>query len=269
MPGSRKKTVYFSLIAAWLACSPALAHRMWILPSSTVLSGMEAWVTFDAAISNTLFVFEHRPLRLDGLVVTGPGGRRLKPRNLHTGQYRSSFDLLLDAPGTYRISLAQSSVMASWRENGEPRRWRGAPEQLAAHVPAGAQQLVVSRFSARVETYVTLGRPSRDVLAPTGRGLEVIPETHPNDLIAGEEAVFVVVLDGRPAPGTPLTIVRGMGRHAESPWEKKLQAGADGRITVSFPAAGFYWLQAVAGDADSVEGGSRATCVVVVEVLPQ
>ncbi len=56
MPGSRKKTVYFSLIAAWLACSPALAHRMWILPSSTVLSGMEAWATFDAAISNTLFV---------------------------------------------------------------------------------------------------------------------------------------------------------------------------------------------------------------------
>jgi hypothetical protein len=43
------------------------AHRLWLLPSSTVLSGDEGWVTVDAAVSNTLFVFEHRPLRLDGL----------------------------------------------------------------------------------------------------------------------------------------------------------------------------------------------------------
>ena len=122
-----------ALAAVLLAAMPAQAHRMWMLPSTTVLSGTEAWITVDAAVSNTLFVFEHRPLRLDGLAITGPGGRTLAPQNLHTGQFRSSFDLKLDAPGTYRLSLASQSVMASWKENGEVKRWRGAAAAMAAN----------------------------------------------------------------------------------------------------------------------------------------
>ena len=35
-----------------LSVSPALAHRFWIIPSTSVLSGDDQWVTFDAAISN-------------------------------------------------------------------------------------------------------------------------------------------------------------------------------------------------------------------------
>ena len=48
----------------------AQAHRQWMLPSATSLSGTESWVTVDAAISNDLFYFEHHPLQLDNLVVT-------------------------------------------------------------------------------------------------------------------------------------------------------------------------------------------------------
>ena len=44
-----------ALAALVTLSSPALAHRFWILPSSTVLSGEEPWVTFDAAVSNNLF----------------------------------------------------------------------------------------------------------------------------------------------------------------------------------------------------------------------
>jgi hypothetical protein len=60
---------------------PAAAHRAWMLPSSTVLSGGDAWVALDAAISNDLFVFEHMPMRLNGLVVTGPDGTAVTPEN--------------------------------------------------------------------------------------------------------------------------------------------------------------------------------------------
>lgn len=249
--------------------SPLFAHRMWILPSSTVLSGNEAWVTFDAAVSNTLFVFEHRPLRLDGLAIVGPGGKRLAPQNAHTGQFRSSFDLRLETAGTCRISLVSSNVTASWKENGEAKRWRGAPEQMASNVPNQAQDLQVWRMSSRVETYVTLGKPTRDALAPAGSGLEILPETHPNDLAAGEEAAFVLLIDGRPAAGVELNVVEGGGRHIQRPFEQKHQSGADGRVRVTFPSAGFYWLQAVAGGGVSGQNGVRATCVLVVEVLPQ
>jgi hypothetical protein len=252
-----------------LAALPASAHRVWLLPSSTVLSGGEAWVTVDAAVSNTLFVFEHRPLRLDGLTVRGPGGRQLSPQNLHTGQFRSSFDLRLDAPGTYRISIANSSVMASWRENGEVKRWRGPAAELAANTPAGAEQLTVNRNDMRVETFVTLGKPDRGALAPIGQGLEIIPETHPADLTAGEEAVFQVLIDGSPAADTEVTVALGAGRHVDRPFEQKLHSGADGRFLVRFPSPGFYWMQATTGTGSPQQAGRRATCVLTVEVLPQ
>lgn len=258
-----------ALLAAALAFAPAaLAHRVWLLPSTTVLSGAEAWVTVDAAVSNTLFVFEHRPLRLEGLAVSGPGGRQAPPQNVHTGHFRSSFDLHLEAPGTYRISLANASVMASWKENGEWKRWRGPAAEMAAHVPQQAAELQVSRNAMRVETYVTLGKPTRDVLAPAGAGLEILPETHPNDLVAGEEAVFVILLDGKPAAGVELTVAQGHGRHAQQPAEQKLASDAQGRVRVVFPTPGFYWLQAAAGGGPG-RAGSRASCALTVEVLPQ
>ena len=48
-----------ALAALITLTSPALAHRFWILPSATVLSGDEPWVTFDAAVSNNLFFADH------------------------------------------------------------------------------------------------------------------------------------------------------------------------------------------------------------------
>lgn len=264
-----RKLVLISGTAALFSLQPLLAHRMWILPSSTVLSGNEAWVTVDAAVSNTLFVFEHRPLHLDGLAVTGPGGRRLSPQNPHTGQFRSSFDLKLDVPGTYRISLANSSIMASWLENGEVKRWRGTPEQMASSVPPQAPGLQVSRLSSRVETYVTLGKPDREALRPVGTGLEILPETHPNDLAAGDEALFLLLLDGKPAAGIEMTVVQGGGRHVERTFDGKYRSDDRGRVRLTFPAPGFYWLQAASGDGGPGRGGSRAACVLVVEVLPQ
>jgi uncharacterized GH25 family protein len=68
-------TTSFVAIAATLAVSfSASAHRAWVLPSSTVLSGEEAYVTFDAAISNTIFHPDHFAMNTDDLVVTAPNG---------------------------------------------------------------------------------------------------------------------------------------------------------------------------------------------------
>src|SRR5262245_36895319 len=86
---------------AAIAIMPAKlqAHRQWMLPSSTVLSGSDVWVTVDAAVSNELFYFDHVPMRTNALIVTGPDGSRLQPENLSTGKYRSTFDVHLTQPG--------------------------------------------------------------------------------------------------------------------------------------------------------------------------
>jgi hypothetical protein len=59
-----------------------------MLPSSTVLS-TDGWITVDAAVSNELFYFDHVPLRLQSLMITGPDGaasRRRTPPLVSTGR---------------------------------------------------------------------------------------------------------------------------------------------------------------------------------------
>src|SRR3569623_145601 len=96
------KHLKLALIAAAsvsLLAVPAQAHRAWLLPSATVLSGTDAWVTVDAAISNDLFYFEHHALQLDNLSIMGPDGKAVTAENTSQGRFRSTFDVKLAEPG--------------------------------------------------------------------------------------------------------------------------------------------------------------------------
>ena len=55
------------------------AHRAWMLPSSTVLSGDAPWVTVDAAAANGIFYFDHFPMMLEGVGAPAAGSKRQPP----------------------------------------------------------------------------------------------------------------------------------------------------------------------------------------------
>ena len=74
---------------AAMATVPASAHRQWMMPSATVLSGDDVWVTVDAAVSNDLFYFEHQPLRLDAVKAWAPDGTAATIEN-RAGDFRTS-----------------------------------------------------------------------------------------------------------------------------------------------------------------------------------
>jgi uncharacterized GH25 family protein len=232
----------------------ANAHRGWIVPSFTVLSGDGAWVSVDAAISNELFYADHNPMRLDAVVVTAPDGSVDKIQNALTGKYRSTFDVQLAKPGTYKIGSATSNVMASWTEGGQVKRFRGSPEDFAKQVPAGAADLKTIKSFNRNETFVTRDAPTTTVFAPTGKGLELVPVTHPNDLVAGEAATFKFLLDGKPAADLEVTFAPGNSRYRATPGDFKVKTGADGSFKVTFPEAGMYWMNAVARTGETGRG---------------
>lgn len=261
----------FAAGAALLAglTSVAQAHNVWLLPSSTVLSKAE-WITVDAAVSNDLFFFNHVPLGLESLVVTAPDGSTVAPENAHRGKLRSVFDLNLTQPGTYRLAVLNAGLMAAYKDkNGQPRRWRGTPEKFAAEVPADAQDLRVIQSVNRVETYVTVGKPS--VVKPTGKGLELVPVTHPNDLAKGEKATFAFHVDGKPAAGVEVTLVVGSSRYRDKLGEIKVSTDAQGQFSVTWPTAGMYWVDADVNDGKtSVPQAKerRLSYVGTLEVLP-
>jgi len=248
----------------------AHAHRAWMLPSATVLSGTDPWVTVDAAISNDLFYFEHHAMPVDDVVILTPDGSTLKPENIGKGEYRTTFDVQLKQQGTYKIAAIRGGGMnASYKVGSETKRWRGDAASFAKEVPANATDLKVSQNSSRIEVFATLGKPSTSALALTNTGLELQPVTHPTDLIAGEEARFKLMLDGKPAPDLEVTIIPHGIRYRDQLNEIKVKTGADGAFAVTWPNPGMYYLNASIQDnkASVPNATRRAQYTATLEVL--
>ncbi len=260
-----------AVLAGALVAGPASAHRAFLVPSTTVLSGGDDWITVDAAVSNDLFYFNHQPLDVGTLAVIAPDGSTRKPENLAKGRFRNTFDVHLVAPGTYRITSGGTFLLASWEVGGERRRWRGAPEAFAAEVPANAQKLEVAQASTRVETFVTSGKPTVAAFEPTGSGLELQPVTHPNDLVAGEPATFRLILDGRPAAGVKVVAVPGAMRYRDRQEEIAATTDVDGRFSFRWPEPGLWWINAAIRDQRPTLPQAkerRANYSATVEVMP-
>jgi uncharacterized GH25 family protein len=252
----------------------ASAHKTFLVPSTTVLSdGNDAWITVDAAVSNDLFYFNHVPLALDNLAITAPDGSRVAPENASTGKWRSTFDVHMTQQGTYRIAIASEGLFASYETaKGEKKRARGSAETLAKQIPADARNVAVTQFDNRVETFATLGKPTEAVFKPSGKGLEFVPVTHPNDLFAGEAATFRFLVDGKPAAGLKVSVVQGGTRYRNKQDEIAATTDADGKVSVTWPAAGLYWLNAtVEGAKPTLKDAKerRMGYTATLEVLPQ
>ena len=265
----RKSLALFAALAVLATPLSAQAHRAWMLPSSTSLSGTDAWVTFDAGMSNGVFVADHAAMRLDGLNIMAPDGSTVASENMMRGRYRATFDAHLTQTGTYKVANVISGINASYTLNGEQQRWRGTAAEYPAAIPAGATGVSASASAMRVETFVTLGEPTTTVFAPTGQGLELVPVTHPNDLVAGEAATFTLMNNGQPAADTEVTVARGGGRYRDAPEEMTVKTDASGTFTVTWPQAGMYWLNAsTRTEAQGTELASSAQYNGIVEVLP-
>lgn len=254
------------LTAAALLSLPAAvsAHRQWMVPNATVFSGTDQWVTVDAASSNDLFFADHRPMQLGSIKVWAPDGSSGQIANGATGEYRSTFDVKLDKPGTWKIGTMMSNVSGSFKVNGEERRVGGrgggmAPGAMAqgggagpqraaplsvADIPADATDVKLTEMIGRNEIYITAGEPSDTVFTPSGKGLEFQPVTHPDSLVAGEKASFRFLVDGKPIPALKVTVVPGGKRYRNDDGAKDYVTGSDGTVAIDWPAPGMYWINA-------------------------
>lgn len=287
---------------ALAVCLPlsAQAHRAWMLPSATVLSGEEPWITVDAAVSNDLFYFEHFPLQIEGvgeplvlpnqkaaaekkdakpaparpranLEIIRPDGSKAEPLYGNTGRYRSTFDVQLDQKGTWKLAIVNQGLFARFEQDGKMQRWSGKAADFAQQVNPTADKLQVTETASRMEVFVTSGNPTDEVLKPSNQGLELVPETHPNDLVADEAAVFQFLLDGQPAANLEVSVVPGGNRYRDELNDLTLKTDQDGKISIDWQGPGMYWLEAVAETQpqlkDSPAQKRRASYSATFEVL--
>ena len=265
------------LLAAAGLCvaAPAHAHRQWFLPSTTILADTNHGVTVEAAASTDPFKPDHRPMRTEAIKVWAPDGSMGAIENAATGNYRSVFDVKIDKPGTWRIGTVSDAVTGRFKVGGEtwmvggrrpggptPATAQGAPAApkfvaSAAEIPANATEIDLTEVQSRNEFFVTAGAPTETLLKPAGKGLEMVPLTHPTDLVADEPGKFQFLVDGEPAAGVTVTVVPGGQRFRDAEGSQELTTGTDGTVTVPWPVAGYYWLNATANDEKPSAG--RAT----------
>lgn len=265
---TKRALAALAFATALLAPLAAHAHRAWMVPSATVLAGDDAYVGVDAAVSNTLFFADHNAMRIDNLAVTGPDGAKVDAENVTRSRYRSTFDVHLTKPGTYRIANAMQGLNARYKLNGEDKGWRGTAAELATAIPAGATDVRITENASRIETFVTLGAPTP--VRPTNAGLELVFDTHPNDSVSGEAGKFRFLLDGRPAANLKVTIAPGGARYRNAGGEVEVTTDARGAFTYTWPSAGMWWINASVRDLPSqVPNAKRsASYSGVLEVLP-
>ena len=79
-------------------------------------------------------------------------------------------------------------------------------------------------------------------------------------------------IDGAPAAGLEFEITRGATRYRNAQEEIKLTSDAEGKIQVTWPQPGMYWLETTSSDnKTSVPQAAqrRLSYVATLEVLPQ
>ena len=262
------KTSLFALALA-TTLGAAHAHNAWLLPSTTVLSKGDV-ITVDAAVSNDLFVANHNALRIDGLQITAPDGSMIKADNEAKLKQRTVFDVNVAQPGTYRIAVLNGGAFASWKDKaGQQKRARGTPETIAKEVPADATDVVITQSAGRIETFVTVGKPSP--LKPIGQGLELIATGSPTDLVKGEKSAFTLNLDGQPAKDLEVTVTAGNTQYRDKLDELKIKTDSKGQFSVTWPTAGMYWLDVSTKDNKTTVPQAkerRLSYAATLEVMP-
>lgn len=280
-------TRHFLIASAMIAAAaaPASAHRQWLLPSQTVLSTTGQMVTVDAAASTNPFLADHNAMPTDAIQVWAPDGSMGKIENAARGRYRSTFDVAIDKPGTWKIGSTTSMISGTFKLNGEDwtvGRRRGPPPAAsgaatpprlvatAAEIPAGASAFDLTETVRSNQFFVTAGAPTDAVFQPTGKALEMVPVTHPSELVSNEPGQFRFLIDGKPAAGITVEVVPGGQRFRDAEHAQELTTDAEGVATVNWPVAGFYWLSAEAEDtkaADSRAAKRQMAYIATFEVL--
>lgn len=273
----KKMAMIFAASLLGLLSLNSQAHKAFLVPHETILAGDNSWVTFDLASSNDIFHIDHNAPRGAEVQVITPEGKTEQPKNLFTGQLRTSFDINLMQEGTYKIAVSSGGLTARWEtEDGKRAFWpeRGAkadPAEFEKAVPKKAKNLEVSYSSRRIETFVTKGAPTTQALQPTNQGLELVPVTHPNDLLVSQPSEFKFLIDGKPAVGVKVSVIEGGSRYRNSPEEQTLESDKNGIVKVTWKNPGLYWLGANYKDEKAqkpakIRSGSYSATF---EVLPE
>lgn len=231
---SRTKSALLGAAICAIAPGAALAHMPYLMPNYFDVADREH-VTVQASFTEDAFAPDV-VMRSDSWFVRGPAG----PKAITEVTYLrdlAAFEAALPTVGTYRISSGERLGRNSKMYKDAKGDWIITGE--SGETPAGAALVDVQSVTA-AEVYVTRGAPTREALAPTGKGLEMRAVTHPNEIFAKAPAQFQLDYQGKPLPGALVTVYRAAGVYDGKKVAAEVKTDANGRFSVTPPDGGTY-----------------------------
>jgi len=238
-----------SLIVSSFISHAANAHDRWILPNefnASADSSKGVWITSDVTAGNQVFVFD-KPFGSEDIEIITPKGNKEYPSSSYRGGRKSVFDYQLLQSGTYRFQKeVAAKYYSKYKVKGSDKPVRTRTDKLATEsmMPQGAYDLEGALYFSRVETYVTLNKPNNTAFKPTGEYLELLPVTHPADIIENNETEFKFLFKGKPINNVEVSVVREGTLYRNSIEAIELKSDKKGIITFTPPKAGRYLLHA-------------------------
>lgn len=245
-----------------LSSSYTLAHSRWVVPSHSILSGQDPeYISVDISISNDIF---HPDVATGGisyknanaekkantsgpmLTVVQPDGKVDKSNPIVSVVRKSVSAVLLNQSGTYKIAFEQPPVILTLfkHANGDHGRIFGPLKMTQSRLPEGAKEIHEMEVHNGISTYVTRNDVTEESLKPTGKSLEVVFETHPNELFVGEKANFQLLFNGKPAAqGIGVRLTRQGTRYRNDRESIEVETGAAGKFSVDWEKSGLYLLE--------------------------
>lgn len=255
---NRKFSISLLLLAA-LTSGAASAHPRWLLPSEFSISSQEGdWITTDATASHGTFVFD-KPLSVDSGYVLTPSGKRERFAFSAKFKRKSSFDFFFSEAGTHKLVLTGEPMYFTSYTIGKRetvRRIRASKADRAAQLPEGAQNVKSTLMFNRTEAYVTVNQPSTQVFALENRYLELVPVTHPADMIEGEPIEMQFFFNGQPQAGVEAEIRQDGTLYRNQQEAVMLRSDQDGKVRFTPSKAGRYLL--IAGHTSPLSNDAMA-----------
>lgn len=234
-----KKLLATTAVAVALT-NTAGAHTPYLVPGSfePVFGRM---VTLDASFGEKFFVPEAAFTGSEFQVVN-PDGSVVTPESQSTLKTRIVLEHSLEDKGTYKFSTGRrfGKVFKIYELDGK----RHVMQNHEDAYPEGAKELAFFQAVTRAETYVSKGAPSEGSIKAWGEGLEIQPETHPNEIFAGEEFDFTVHFEGTPLAEQKLEIFAAEGEFSPKEAIATVTTDSDGAASFSPDEAGVYLVRA-------------------------
>lgn len=236
-----------SMIAGLAFSTIANAHTRWVLPSQFTISKEGGdWLTFDVTAANSTFVFD-KPASAETAQVTLPDGVKERPNFVLKGKRRSVFDFEFTEQGTYKVAINSTPSYFTRFKAGKrdtTKRMRANKIERATRLPKKARDVETMVMFTRVESYITVGKPSEKAFELEGKYLELKPITHPADIVAQEPVRLQFYFNGQAQAGVKVTIVRDGVAYRNQQEQIEVVSDTQGFITFTPEISGRYLLVA-------------------------